>query len=86
MIWFGNLNPGIVMIDAKPVPGTDKVVAIFSPGHGWREHAGPVILVDAKADRMHLPRPQDHRRSSLSRSMGFFRGLFHGRAGGNPGG
>ncbi len=48
MIWFGNLNPSVVMIDAKPVPGSDKVVAVFSPGHGWREHAGPVVLVDAK--------------------------------------
>ncbi|HXP62983.1 MAG TPA: hypothetical protein VN829_20955 [Dongiaceae bacterium] len=47
-IWFGNLNPSTVMIDAKPVPGTDKVIAIFSPGHGWREHAGPVVVVDAK--------------------------------------
>jgi hypothetical protein len=49
MNWFGNLHPGTVMIDAKPVPGTDKVVAIFSPGHGMREHAGPVTLVDVKA-------------------------------------
>jgi len=49
MIWFGNLHPGTVMIDAKPVPQTDKVVAIFSPGHGLREHAGPVVVLDAKA-------------------------------------
>jgi hypothetical protein len=49
MIYFGNQRPGIVMIDAKPVPGTDKVVAIFSPGHGQTEHAGEVTLVDPKA-------------------------------------
>jgi hypothetical protein len=49
MIWFGNLNPSIVMIDAKPIPGTDKVVAIFSPGHGAREHAGAVTVVDPRA-------------------------------------
>lgn len=49
MVWFGNLHPGTVMIDAKPVPGTEKAVAIFSPGHGWREHAGPVTVVDIKA-------------------------------------
>jgi len=48
MIWYGNLHPGIVMIDAKPVPGGDQVIAIFSPGHGGREHAGPVTLVDVK--------------------------------------
>ena len=49
MVWYGNLHPGTVMIDAKPIPGTDRVVAIFSPGHGQREHAGPVTIVDVKA-------------------------------------
>jgi cytochrome c553 len=49
MNWYGNLHPGVVMIDAKPIPNSDKVVAIFSPGHGWREHAGPITLVDLKA-------------------------------------
>lgn len=49
MIWFGNQHPGTVMIDAKPIPGSDKVVAIFSPGHGQREHAGTLTVVDPKA-------------------------------------
>ena len=49
MTWYGNLHPGVVMIDAKPIPGSDKVVAIFSPGHGQREHAGIVTVVDPKA-------------------------------------
>lgn len=48
MNWYGNLHPGIVMIDAKPIPGSDKVVSIFSPGHGQREHAGTVTVVDPK--------------------------------------
>jgi hypothetical protein len=48
MNYFGNLHPGIVMIDAKPIPGSDNIVAIFSPGHGAREHAGPVTIVDPK--------------------------------------
>jgi hypothetical protein len=48
MVWYGNFHPGIVMIDAKPVPGSDKVVAIFSPGHGQLEHAGTVTLVDPR--------------------------------------
>jgi hypothetical protein len=48
MNYFGNLHPGVVMIDAKPIPRSDKVVAIFSPGHGWREHAGPVTVLDAQ--------------------------------------
>jgi hypothetical protein len=49
MTFFGNMYPGTVMLDAKPVPGTDKVVASFSPGHGQKEHAGYVTVVDADA-------------------------------------
>lgn len=49
MIWYGNLHPGTTMIDAKPIPGSDKVVASFSPGHGQREHAGTITVVDPKA-------------------------------------
>jgi len=48
MTWFGNLHPGITMIDAKPIAGTDKVVASFSPGHGQREHDGVVTVVDPR--------------------------------------
>ena len=49
MAWFGNLHPGITMIDAKPIPGSDKIVASFSPGHGQREHDGVITVVDPKA-------------------------------------
>lgn len=49
MTYFGNLHPGTVMIDAKPIPGSRQVVAIFSPGHGQTEHEGPIALVDASA-------------------------------------
>ncbi len=45
MVYYGNLRPGILMIDAKPIPGTDEVVAIFSPGHGSREHAGQLTIL-----------------------------------------
>ena len=48
MTWFGNLHPGITMIDAKPIAGTDKIVASFSPGHGQREHDGVITVVDPK--------------------------------------
>jgi hypothetical protein len=48
-VWYGNLHGGITMIDAKPIPNSDKVVASFSPGHGQREHAGVVTVVDPKA-------------------------------------
>jgi len=48
MTWFGNLHPGITMIDAKPIAGTDKIVASFSPGHGQREHDGVITVVDPR--------------------------------------
>ncbi len=49
MIYYGNMHPGIVMIDAKPIPGTEKVVAVFSPGHGRKEHDGQITIVTPKA-------------------------------------
>jgi hypothetical protein len=51
-IIFGNTQPPgewILMIDARPIPGSDKLVAIFSPHHGNREHAGHVTIVDPNA-------------------------------------
>lgn len=49
MVFYGNMHPGTVMLDAKPVPGTDKVLAVFSPGHGKLEHGGRLTLVDPSA-------------------------------------
>jgi hypothetical protein len=56
MVYFGNQWPraepppprffGVAMLDAKPIPGTDKVVASFSPNHGRWEHLGYVTVVD----------------------------------------
>ncbi|MCX6873937.1 MAG: hypothetical protein NTW21_09030 [Verrucomicrobia bacterium] len=46
MIYFGNMHPGTVMIDAKPIPGTGNVVASFSPGHGMKEHEGVITVID----------------------------------------
>jgi mono/diheme cytochrome c family protein len=48
-VFYGNLHPGTVMIDARPVPGTDQVVACFSPGHGVNNHQGIVTLVSPKS-------------------------------------
>jgi len=47
-VFFGNQHPGEVMIDAKPVPGSDKIITCFSPGHGQTEHEGAVVLVDPR--------------------------------------
>jgi hypothetical protein len=56
MVFFGNQHPGpglppprffgVAMLDAKPIPGTNKVVASFSPGHGKWEHMGYVTVLD----------------------------------------
>ncbi|HNQ89873.1 MAG TPA: hypothetical protein PKM73_14735 [Verrucomicrobiota bacterium] len=52
MVYYGNQRPNIVMIDAKPIPGTSEVIASFSPGHGVNEHAGiaTVVTPDAGPD------------------------------------
>jgi hypothetical protein len=51
MVYFGNSsdNPWVLMIDGQAVPGTDEVVAIFSPRHGNREHEGHVTIVRPNA-------------------------------------
>jgi hypothetical protein len=47
-VFYGNMHPFTVMIDAKPIPGSAKVVASFSPKHGVAEHAGVVTIVDPR--------------------------------------
>lgn len=58
MVWFGNQFKGFAMLDAKPIPGSRKVVASFSPGHGRPEHMGFVTVVDPSLgpDRMESAR------------------------------
>lgn len=46
---FGNMHPGLLMIDAKPIPNSKKLAVIFSPGHGRSEHRGPLYVVSAEA-------------------------------------
>ncbi len=54
-VFFGNLHPGDVYIDAKPIPGTQEVVLIRSPGHGAMEHAGFVATLSVKRGPDDLP-------------------------------
>jgi len=49
MVYYGNQQPGTVMIDSVPIPGTGRIASIFSPGHGQREHDGVVTIVDPRA-------------------------------------
>ena len=67
MVYYGNMHPGVVMIDAKPIPDTKKVLAIFSPGHGRNEHDGIVTVVDTnkgpddRSSATAVPRSGRHR-------------------------
>lgn len=45
-VFFGNMYGGVAMLDAKPIPESNKVVVSWSPGHGRPEHLGPVAVVD----------------------------------------
>lgn len=40
--FLGNMTPGGVFIDARPIPDSDRIVFIHSPGHGRNEHAGHI--------------------------------------------
>ena len=57
MVYYGNQYQGggmphtprfsdVAMLGAKPIPGTRKVVASFSPSHGRAEHLGYVTVID----------------------------------------
>ena len=48
MTLFGNMHPGILYIDAKPIPGTDKLIMVRSPGHGKKEHGGYISILTLK--------------------------------------
>ena len=48
MVYYGNMHPATLMIDAKPIPDTNKVVAVFSPGHGRLEHDGVITVLDRR--------------------------------------
>ncbi|MBM4090192.1 MAG: hypothetical protein FJ276_12340, partial [Planctomycetes bacterium] len=47
MVFFGNQQLGGVFIDARPIPASNHVVLIDSPGHGQNEHAGRVATVSS---------------------------------------
>jgi hypothetical protein len=65
--FYGNMHLGGVFIDAKPIPDSDRVLLIASPGHGRNEHAGPVATVtsregpDVKSAMEYLTQASDFR-------------------------
>ena len=46
MVFYGNMHPELLMIDAKPIPNSNKVVASFALKHGLREHRGQITVLD----------------------------------------
>ena len=67
MVYFGNMNPGDVFIDAKPIPGTRKVVMVNSAAHGWTDHEGRIAIIsdasgpDARAEQKIINGGRDFR-------------------------
>ncbi len=66
-VYFGNMHPGGVFIDAKPIPGTDRVLLIHTPGHGANEHTGHVAITsdalgpDTKSSMRNISSGRDFR-------------------------
>ena len=48
LAYFGNQQHYPLFIDAKPVPGSDELLLIDSPGHGRSDHRGYVCTVTTK--------------------------------------
>ncbi len=46
--YFGNQTHYPLYIDAKPIPGTEKLLLIDSGGHGRRDHLGRVCTLTSK--------------------------------------
>ncbi|NQT21391.1 MAG: PD40 domain-containing protein, partial [Planctomycetes bacterium] len=61
-VFFGNqFDDGGVYCDAKPIPGTNRVVYVHSPGHGLPDHQGVLMTVDPRngPDDRSLAEPLD---------------------------
>jgi hypothetical protein len=46
--YFGNQEHYPLYIEPEPIPGTDKLLLINSPGHGRSDHRGHVCTIEAK--------------------------------------
>ncbi|MHC4567791.1 MAG: HzsA-related protein [Planctomycetota bacterium] len=46
--YFGNQQHYPLYIEPEPIPGTDKLLLIDSPGHGRNDHRGYVCIMEAK--------------------------------------
>ncbi|MBN1124674.1 MAG: hypothetical protein JXA82_06685 [Sedimentisphaerales bacterium] len=48
IIYYGNENPWGVFLDCRGIPGDDRVMGIFSPGHGIRDHYGQIAFFSSR--------------------------------------
>lgn len=48
MVYYGNGKHYPLYIDAEPIPGSDEILLIESPGHGMSDHRGRVSLMTPK--------------------------------------
>ena len=55
VVQYENVPGAVAMLDAKPIPGSQSIVAIFSPGHGRTEHQGFLTIVDPRRGPDHQP-------------------------------
>ena len=78
-VFFGNLHPGGVFIDARPIPGSRDVILINSPGHGRTEHAGYRRPGQPATGARRARQPGQHQQGGrLPRSLGVQRRRLHG--------
>jgi hypothetical protein len=48
LAFYGNQEHYPLLIDAKPMPGSDDILLIDSPGHGRSDHRGHVCVISPK--------------------------------------
>ncbi|NQU25447.1 MAG: hypothetical protein HQ567_29540, partial [Candidatus Nealsonbacteria bacterium] len=48
MVYYGNMRPGGVFIDARPIPDTNQIVLANIPGHGSNEHFGFMAIASGR--------------------------------------
>lgn len=48
IVYYGNERPWGVFLSCRPVPGDDRVLGVFSPGHGQNDHYGHLAFFTSR--------------------------------------
>lgn len=48
IVYYGNETPWGVFLDCRGIPGDDRVMGIFSPGHGQNDHYGQLAFFSSR--------------------------------------